>query len=217
MASITLLFLSLSCTISIALSQAATSPKDMLIFQHLFDERRKEHQAAVQSLMAMADTTKQQKMITLTLEKVFQVLASSQEKLRQAGYVPGNEFPEQEDVRDPLFQTLETTCLLGEVLLHLPSITHKVLDKLQEKHKTLLAWGVFFTAHSAFLSDNTKRLVHLMTQELELAERDPDYVNPYADKKRTSGISDAQAKTKKKKKRKSFKKGPTLSRQYGDL
>ncbi|XP_018007198.1 coiled-coil domain-containing protein 134 [Hyalella azteca] len=209
-------FLCLSSFLQTIVLSDGSASKDLLIFQHLFDERRKEHQAAVQTLMAMPDSTKQQKMITLTLEKVFQVLSSSQEKLRLAGYVPGNEFPEQEDVRDALSQTLETTCLLGEVLLHLPSLTHKVLDKLQDQHKTLLAWGVFFTAHSSFLSENTRRLVHLMTQELGLAERDPDYINPYANKKQPTGTNEAQKKTKARKK-KSFKKGPTLSRHYGDL
>lgn len=53
-----------------------------------------------------------------------------------------------------------------------------------------------------------------MTQELELAEKDPDYVNPYVQKPSTKNDSKKKPKPKKKK---SFKKGPSLSRHYGEL
>lgn len=190
--------------------------KDLLLFQKLFEERRAEHKSAVQSLIAMQDYDKQYKMITLTLDRVFQVLESSQERLRRTGYVPGNDFPQQEDIRDALSQTLETTCLLGEVLMRLPDVTHRALASPQhQQHRTLLAWGVFFAAHSTFLPRTTQRLVHLMTQELGLAEKDPNYVNPY----KAKPPSDARSKqgANKAKKKKSFKKGPSLSRHYGDL
>uniref|UniRef100_A0A6A7G0P0 Coiled-coil domain-containing protein 134-like n=2 Tax=Hirondellea gigas TaxID=1518452 RepID=A0A6A7G0P0_9CRUS len=181
----------------------------------MFEERRQEHKSAVKSLLAMDDYQKQHKMITLTLERVHQVLKMSQEKLQQGHYVPGDPFPLDNSVRDALSQTMETTCLLGEVLLHLPDITRNVLEKLGT-NKGLLAWGVFFTAHTTFLSDSTKKLVHLMEQELGLVDRDHDYVNPYSKSNKQKAKQYKQPQPKKKKK-KSFKRGPSLSRHYDEL
>lgn len=41
--------------------------------EKLFEERRQEHKSAVQALLAMQDYQKQHKMITLTLQRVFEV------------------------------------------------------------------------------------------------------------------------------------------------
>ena len=62
-----------------------------------------------------------------------------------------------------------------------------------------------------------------MSQEMELAEKDPNFTNPYKSmhKLKKSGYNyknqNEDIKPAKKKKKKSFKKGPTLSRSYGDL
>lgn len=60
-----------------------------------------------------------------------------------------------------------------------------------------------------------------MSQELGVAERDPHFTNPYSRRasKQASGGSAGgmQASGSKVKKKKSFKKGPQLSRQFGDL
>lgn len=65
---------------------------------------------------------------------------------------------------------------------------------------------------------------HLMSmqvsQELGIAERDPNYTNPYSQQTshqvRRSAPVASPASTKGKRK-KSFKKGPQLSRHFGDL
>ena len=48
-----------------------------------------------------------------------------------------------------------------------------------------------------------------MAQELGLAERDPDYLNPYAKKPNPAPKKET---LKKKKPKKSFRRGPVLSR-----
>ena len=53
-----------------------------------------------------------------------------------------------------------------------------------------------------------------MTQELGLVEKEANYVNPYAPY--PMGKS-PETKPKKVKKKKTFRKGPSLSRNYGDL
>ena len=61
-----------------------------------------------------------------------------------------------------------------------------------------------------------------MSQELGITEKDPNFINPYKNvhhiKRPNSAWNDQPEVTKKaKKKKKSFKKGPTLSRNFGDL
>ncbi|XP_076060274.1 coiled-coil domain-containing protein 134-like [Oratosquilla oratoria] len=186
------------------------------LFEGLFKQRRAEHQAAVKSLQGFKDYAKQYKMIEVISEKAFQVLEASQIKLRENGYVPGMDFPVNEDIRDALSQTLENTALLGEILLHMPDKTHRILRK-NKQWKLLFTWGIFFATESKFLDSSTYKLMKLVSQELDIAEKDPSYVNPYSEEAQAkSSREHPQDSTSKKetktKKKKSFRKGPRLSR-----
>lgn len=202
-------------------SQAAQAQSTAVkIFQGLFQQRRAEHKAAVETIQRLNDNVKQQKMVNIVASKAFEVLEQSQVKLREAGYIPGMDFPEDENVRDALSQTLENTAFLGEILLHLPDTMHQLLHQ-NKPWQLLFTWGLFFATQSKFLDKKTNSFIYLVSQELGVAERDPNFSNPYARRsgKQSAGGSagGTQGSGSKAKKKKTFKKGPQLSRQFGDL
>ncbi|XP_068210101.1 coiled-coil domain-containing protein 134-like [Palaemon carinicauda] len=199
---------------------AASDGNQVNLFQSLFQKKRGEHKSAVTTILAFNNYVKQHNMVKLIAEKVFQVLEISQVTLRERGFVPGMEFPEDETVREALAQTLENTAFMGEVLLHLPDITHSIL-KNNKPWQLLFTWGIFFASQSKFLDKTTSHFIYLVSQEMGVTEKDPHYVNPYS--KENSRVSGEWSRKKdgdskeKKKQRKTFKKGPQLSRSYGDL
>ncbi|XP_045617202.2 coiled-coil domain-containing protein 134 isoform X2 [Procambarus clarkii] len=170
--------------------------------------------------MNLRDFIKQQKMVDIVARKAFEVLEQSQVTLREAGYIPGMDFPEEEKVRDALSQTLENTAFMGELLLHLPDIMHDLLQD-NKPWKLIFTWGAFFATQSKFLDKNTNKFIHLVSQELGIVEKDALYTNPYS-KRTTQQIQGGSTgnglpPSNKGKKKKKFKKGPQLSRQFGDL
>ncbi|XP_066947546.1 coiled-coil domain-containing protein 134-like [Macrobrachium rosenbergii] len=199
---------------------AANDVNQVNLFQSLFQKKRGEHKSAVTTILAFNNYVKQYNMVKLIAEKVFQVLEISQVTLREKGFVPGMEFPEDGTVREALAQTLENTAFMGEVLLHLPDITHSIL-KNNKPWQLLFTWGIFFASQSKFLDKNTSHFIYLVSQEMGVTEKDPHYVNPYS--KENARVSGEWSRRKegnskeKKKQRKTFKKGPQLSRSYGDL
>lgn len=214
-------FLIFLATLGVTEGQEHHTPltQQVKIFQSLFQQKRAEHKAAVETVLNFKDYIKQQKMVNIIAEKAFEVLEQNQVVLREAGYIPGMDFPEEEKVRDAFSQTLENTAFMGEVLLHLPDITHDLLRD-HKPWQLLFTWGVFFATQSKFLDKNTASFIYLVSQELGIAEKDPHYTNPYSKqtrhKVRRNAAAASSASTKEKKK-KSFKKGPQLSRHFGDL
>ncbi|KAG0729634.1 Coiled-coil domain-containing protein 134 [Chionoecetes opilio] len=182
--------------------------------QDLFQQRRAEHKAAVETILHFPDSAKQHKMVNIIAAKAFEVLEQSQVKLREAGYIPGMDFP-----RTSMYEM--NTAFLGEILLHLPDLTHQLLRR-NKPWQLLLTWGVFFATQSKFLDQNTGSFIYLVSQELGVAERDPHFTNPYwrHPSKNPAGASQPPLSTPgggKAKKKKTFKKGPMLSRKFGDL
>lgn len=60
-------------------------------------------------------------------------------------------------------QTLENTAFLGEILLHLPDLTHQLLRQ-NKPWQLLLTWGLFFATQSKFLDKNTISFIYLVRE-----------------------------------------------------
>ncbi|KAJ9596123.1 hypothetical protein L9F63_012707 [Diploptera punctata] len=177
-------------------------------------KRRREQLEAVKSLVAIDSYEKQHKMVTLMADKIFSVIEKCRVELQTSGYIPANSsFPHEQDVLDALANTLENTALFGDVLLRLPDITHKIL-KSKPEWRELIQWSVAFVNKTNLLDKQTIKLMHLVSQELNIVEKDPDYVNPYSEnyKRKQEEQLMASTITAKKKKKKERRKGPQLSR-----
>ncbi|XP_046387610.1 coiled-coil domain-containing protein 134-like isoform X2 [Ischnura elegans] len=187
------------------------------IVQRLYRRRRVEQLAAVKSLMELPEYEKQYKMVIMIAEKVYNVIESSRVTLESSGYIPGAQFPKDENVRDALSNILENTALLGDVLLHLPDITHAILAYNYE-WTVMFRWSIGFCNETLLMDSKTVKMINLVAQEMNITDRDPSYVNPYRkDVKLEKRASDVEVKTSKKKKKKDKRKGPALSSPRVDL
>lgn len=186
---------------------------DELLFRRLFKKRRAEQIQAVKGLLTMDSYEKQYKMITVIVDKLFNVIQNSRVALESSGYVPGlSSFPKSEELLNALANILENTALFGDILLHLPEICTKILDSNNE-WRVMFEWSLNFANQSLLLDKSTRKLIDLVSMELNITERHPDYINPYRKESRTSNTEEyvSQIPVKKKKKKKEIKRGPRLT------
>lgn len=142
----------------------------------------------------------------------FQILEQTQSILLTSKYNPlVDKFPPL-DVRvfDAVTVTLENTCLFGELILHNPDMSYRVLDSQGEGifWKDLINWCIKY-AHNfndRIIDAKGQELLRLVEQEINPEKRTDNYTNPYR------MVSNAENKDNAKKKRKAKKtqKGPRM-------
>ncbi|XP_015523660.1 coiled-coil domain-containing protein 134 [Neodiprion lecontei] len=191
-----------------------TDPNELL-FKRLFARRREEHVEAVRGLRKMENYERQYKMIMVLAEKVFSVIQTSRDILESAEFEPGNTpFPEDANLRDALSNILENTALFGDIILHLPEISQRVLNT-QPQWDTMMQWSWNFANQTRHLLDkSTNTMIHLVGQELNITTREPGYFNPYWSNAAGESIhnEDTNNKQKKRSKKEKRKKGPRMTR-----
>lgn len=139
-----------------------------------------------------------------------QILQQTQTILKTSEYDPLVEkFPTNNNqLFDAITVTLENTCLFGEIVLHNPDISYRVLDSWENGStwKDLVNWCIKFARHfnDRIIDENSQKLLWLTEQEINPEMRTADFTNPY---RSTTEASDT--KTKKKKPKKS-EKGPRM-------
>lgn len=123
-----------------------------------------------------------------------------------------SKFPTQ-DARliDAITVTLENTCLFGEIILHNPDISYRVLESRQNvpDWRDLINWCIKFTRqfNDRILDNKSQELLWLAEQEMNPEKRTENFVNPYRSSK---ADENADAAKKKKKKTKKLPKGPQM-------
>ncbi|KAG7203781.1 hypothetical protein KM043_013802 [Ampulex compressa] len=151
-------------------------------------------------------------MLIVLGEKVFEVIESSKNLIENEGFIPRNSsFPTDANIRDALSSILENTAFFGDIVLHLPDITHRIL-KAQKKWNATIHWSLNFANETKhFLDRDTKNMMHLVRQELNIVKRDPQYFNPYWTATMDLGKRGESSKRSKKSSKKSRqKKGPQM-------
>lgn len=180
------------------------------LFRKLFKQRRAEQLDAVKGLVAIGSYEKQFKMVNVILDKVFSVIQNSRVLLESSGYAPGmSNFPTDETVLDALSNILENTALFGDIILHLPEISQKVLAS-NYGWLVLFQWSIGFANQTRLLDKQTTKLLQLVNMELNITERDPNFENPYRRKVINKIPLDRREPTAKKPKT-TKKRGPRLS------
>jgi hypothetical protein len=194
----------------------------VLLYRRLFKQKREAHKDAIKSIIAMGSYEKQYKMIQMLFTKMFTILTKSRVQLTEAGYTPGDQFPTTDHIKEALSTVLENIAFVGDILLRLPDITHNLLKANPEWNLTV-QWGIGFCNDTLIFTGSDSVLLYTMAQELELIEKDPDYLNPYRSDTMQSKIdaemakekldADAVRKAQKLKLRKEKKKlkGPRMS------
>lgn len=168
---------------------------------------------AIKSFKKLTNYEKQYSMIMLMAEKVFTVVQDSRATIESSPYIPGvSEFPTDDKIRDSLSNILENTALFSEIILRFPDIAISVL-KTNNNWDVLLQWSIAYCNQVKYLLDkSTVKLLHLVSQELDHIERNPNYVNPYRTaNERDRQKSSVEIRNERRKKKKPIKKGPRLT------
>lgn len=125
--------------------------------------------------------------------------------------------PKDQRLFDAITITLENTCTFGDIILHIPDISYRVLDAPQSKEnevipsidwRDLINWGIKYTRffNERIIDSKTQELLFLVDQEINPDHRTPNFVNPYREKNDES----KETESKKKKPNKKLSKEPRM-------
>jgi ERK and JNK pathways, inhibitor len=183
-------------TLSFAIS--ATSEVNPKIYSSLLMRKREEQKALFGHLMKLEKYEKKFKMLQVAYTNILELLATKRPEVESLAAFPSNATE-----LEAMSQVIENTCFLGDLVLHLPDMSYRVLAKHKNWRETA-NWALGFTRRFEDLLDkDTARMLDLLNQEINEDQRTEDFVNPYYEKK------EAKATTKKKLKPKT-KKGPRM-------
>ncbi|XP_073500315.1 coiled-coil domain-containing protein 134 isoform X2 [Phyllobates terribilis] len=196
------------------------------IYKKLFEVKRKDQINALNNLIELNDVNQQYKIIDIMLKGLFKVLEDSRAVLIAAGVQPDGPFPADEKIKDAYSHTVENSAFFGDVVLRFPKIVHHYFDR-NSNWNNLIRWGIGFCNLSGIFDDGPhSQLLGLMSQELGISEKSPDYRNPF----RTENIEflpntdafqkalkEEEKRRRKEEKRKEIRKGPRITRSRSEL
>lgn len=119
-------------------------------------------------------------------------------------YSTSQGFPKTTTLMDAVTLIIENTCLMGDLVLHLPDMSEKILSKDKEWRETV-NWAIRFTSNLDDIIDpKSLKMLSLFDQEINIEKRTNDYINPYREQLTTT------KPTKRIKEKKKLKRGPQL-------
>ncbi|KAG5861283.1 hypothetical protein JTB14_001598 [Gonioctena quinquepunctata] len=203
------------CLPSVSLSEdhKQESGKAEQLYIKLFKRQRVDQLDAIKNFKKITKYEKQYSFIKVMAEKVFSTIQESRSSMEDSHYIPGvSDFPLDDRIRNALSNILENTALFAEITLRFPDITSSVLST-NNTWGLIFQWGIGFSQQVNHLLDtSTIKLLHLVSQELNYIERDPNFVNPY--RKKTLSNEEHVEKKAPSKKKKAIKRGPKMSSHY---
>ncbi|KAJ7992624.1 hypothetical protein DPEC_G00280610 [Dallia pectoralis] len=196
------------------------------IYKRLFETKRKDQLNALKNLVELNDINQQYKIIDIMLKGLFKVLEDSRAILIAANTQPGDPFPMDDKIKEAYSHVVENTAFFGDVALRFPRIVHHYYDRNPD-WGGLLRWGLQFCNHTGVFSGGAhQHVLSLMSQELGITEKSPDFTNPYRTE-RDDVLHTAEAfqkvlreeekRRRKEEKRKEIRKGPRISRSRTEL
>ncbi|XP_068107880.1 coiled-coil domain-containing protein 134 [Hyperolius riggenbachi] len=196
------------------------------IYKKLFEVKRKDQINALNNLIELNDVNQQYKIIDIMLKGLFKVLEDSRAILIASGVQPDGPFPEDEKIKDAYSHAVENSAFFGDVVLRFPKIVHHYFDR-NSNWNNLIRWGIGFCNLSGIFNDGPhSQLLGLMSQELGISEKSPDYRNPFkTDNMEFLSNADAfqkalreeEKRRRKEEKRKEMRKGPRITRSRSEL
>lgn len=196
------------------------------IYKRLLEVKRKEQLQALKNLVELNDVNQQHKIIHIMLKGLFKVLEDSRQVLVASNLQPDGPFPLDEKIKEAYSHVVENSAFFGDVALRFPRIVHHYYDRNPD-WSVVLRWGLDFCNRTGVFTGGThQHVLSLMSQELGLTEKSPDFTNPYRTE-RDDVLHTAEAfqkilreeekRRRKEEKRKEIRKGPRISRSRGEL
>ncbi|KAG4070659.1 hypothetical protein HA402_013579 [Bradysia odoriphaga] len=172
------------------------------IYSSMFVRRREEHKTLLDHFQRTEKYERKFKLLEIGINQILAIIRENRPKLVQEDYSISG-FPKASNMVDALTLVVENTCLIGDLILHMPDLSDKILAKDNDWKETL-NWAVQFTVGVQDVIDpKTLKMLSLVDQEINVEKRTSNYINPYRKTEQPS----AKKRTKEKKK---LKKGPQL-------
>uniref|UniRef100_A0A1Q3F5V6 Putative erk and jnk pathways n=1 Tax=Culex tarsalis TaxID=7177 RepID=A0A1Q3F5V6_CULTA len=177
------------------------------IYSNIFVRKREEHKLVVKHLLSTEDYAKRFDLLKLALKEIIRVIQEDGANLRENSLAEGSMLPKDPELVDSLARFLENTCFFGELVLHFPDMSYRILKGV-DGWRTLLIRALEYTRSFVnILDQKSLELLGLLEQEIDEGKRTDSYVNPY----REGAKEASKDKATKKKKKANIKKGPQLS------
>lgn len=200
------ILLIISSCIDTGISKESDKEKSSIQIEYkkMLNNQRKSHQTAINRIFNLNDYSKKMDMISILSKKIFEMLSTNLVNLQKA---TDEKSKSNQELASFALNVIENTAFVADLALHFPKIFHRVYDK-KTNWKNILESSIELTKKSGIVDEETLQLINLMQQELELIPKDPNYVNPYNQKRKEV---DDQKPQPTKKKREKKKRGPGLS------
>ncbi|KAH9507835.1 hypothetical protein Btru_053005 [Bulinus truncatus] len=168
---------------------------------------------AVKSLALLQNNEQRNKLVEIMLKQLFVTLGDARENLTVAGYLPGDPFPDDEEVKESMSKVLENTAIFGDLILFMPELVHSMYDK-EKEWQVLLAWSYGFSTQSGVYEGNYQTMLNLMAMESNIIPKVKDFINPFKSiaqlQSLVDGIKKDEQKNKTKKPKRKIERGPKL-------
>ncbi|XP_035777607.1 coiled-coil domain-containing protein 134-like isoform X1 [Anopheles albimanus] len=183
------------------------------VYSKVFVRRREEHKLLVNHLRSIEDYAKRYKLMKLGLDEILRVIREEGAKLRGNQITAQSEFPKVQELITALAQFLENTCLFGEIVLHFPDMSYRILKSVSDWRELMTQALNYTKAFEHILDGKSIELLGLLNQEINEDQRTDEYVNPY----REVETAETTPTKKKKKDKAKPKKGPSLTPSRNEL
>ncbi|XP_048473592.1 coiled-coil domain-containing protein 134 isoform X2 [Rhincodon typus] len=196
------------------------------IYRKLFETKRKDQMHALKNMIELNDINQQYKIIDIMLKGLFKVLEDSKTILIGADVQADGPLPHDEKLKDAYSHIVENTAFFGDVTLRFPKIVHHYFDH-NSNWNHLIRWGISFCNQTGVFDRGPHtQLLNLMSQELGISEKSPDYKNPFKNENEDflhdndafhKALKDEEKRRRKEEKRKELRKGPRITKTRSEL
>ncbi|RNA07992.1 coiled-coil domain-containing protein [Brachionus plicatilis] len=183
------------------------APEFKNMYTKMFLEKRKAQHEAVKRIADLGNKKKENEMLKLVLNKLFETLKISLENLAKKNKDDGKKLRIDKETIEDVSSVIENTAFASDLALRFPKYFHKAYDKNKSWQFTLET-SISITLQSKLADETTEKAVYLMSQELNIIDKEPNYFNPYSSKKIAEEPLPTKEILKKKEKK---KRGPGLS------
>lgn len=168
-----------------------------------FVRKREEQKAFIQRMLAEELYEKKYKMFDMALKNIFRMLDVEEKNLAEYKHIK-NTLPSSAKEFKAVVTILENICIVGELVLHFPDSSYRILEELSGWRTKVEFAGTIVEQYKNIFDQSTVEMLDLFDQEINPEKRSEDFVNPYAN------AEEVEPKKKQKKERKTIKKGPAL-------
>ncbi|KAH9424689.1 hypothetical protein DERP_013918 [Dermatophagoides pteronyssinus] len=184
-----------------------------------FKFQRKQQLNAVQTLMTYDRYEQQYQMVKKLFEKIFHIIDECQQNIiNNSHYNIGDSLPfDHQEIVDNIIQAIDNCAFFANMVLKLPDISRRLLtNEMETNWEKSYRWCLNFTKQSNIVDDISLKMFNLAAQQLNIVEKEDDFLNPYEKKNQKSKINSIEKNSNEKKKMaknsKKIKKGPRMSR-----